>query len=311
MGHGSLPLVALALLVVSTLVASGEPTPIAELKDRTRYSLLPIRNQTHDCNVECEAMQPDRKGATSRLWNKMVICAGSIHVQVGKPRERKWTAKNTAAESPLRIFAAASHMTKEGCHYLLRTAAHYQIDLQIIGMNDERLTQKLQKASRTSIKLLAAYELARVLPEDSLIMLVDAFDVVFQRGIADILEAYDSLGSPDILFSAEANCWPPVLATFGYCDLAPDVAGSKYLNSGEPCAGKDIRVCPYVHACMHALCKTFPEATSPIIYPSDAFLSLCRGRHWQGWPARTPVEGADCGGGVQLENVQQPGHLLG
>ena len=129
-------------------------------------------------------------------------------------------------------MAAANQMTEEGCRYLLQTAAHHGVDIQLLGLNNHRMAEKLRKMSRTSIKLLTAYELAESLPEDSIVMLVDAFDVVFQGSAADILDAYDSLGRPDILFSAEANCWPEVLAADGYCVKAPELPGSRYLNSG-------------------------------------------------------------------------------
>ncbi|KAK9918191.1 hypothetical protein WJX75_002160 [Coccomyxa subellipsoidea] len=65
-------------------------------------------------------------------------------------------------------------------------------------------------------------------------MLVDAFDVVIQGSVPDILAEYEALGSPGILFSSEANCWPPMLETEGYCELARvrSNKSSRYLNSG-------------------------------------------------------------------------------
>lgn len=52
-----------------------------------------------------------------------------------------------------------------------------------------------------------------------------------------MLKEYERLGTPDILFSAEKNCWPPMLETEGYCILADlqegaDASASKFLSSG-------------------------------------------------------------------------------
>jgi len=42
------------------------------------------------------------------------------------------------------------------------------------------ISTALAGSSKTSIKLISAHQLARTLPENDLIMMVDAFDVVFQ-----------------------------------------------------------------------------------------------------------------------------------
>jgi hypothetical protein len=42
------------------------------------------------------------------------------------------------------------------------------------------ISNSLADSSKTSIKLIAAHQLAQTLPKDDLLMLVDAFDVVIQ-----------------------------------------------------------------------------------------------------------------------------------
>lgn len=42
------------------------------------------------------------------------------------------------------------------------------------------ISNSLAGSSKTSIKLIAAHQLAQTLPQDDLLMLVDAFDVVIQ-----------------------------------------------------------------------------------------------------------------------------------
>jgi hypothetical protein len=74
------------------------------------------------------------------------------------------------------------------------------------------------------------------MPDNTIILMVDAFDVIFQMDHFRILTAYQRLGAPDILFSAESNCWPAALleAAGTSCDKIPVLPNNapRFLNSG-------------------------------------------------------------------------------
>ena len=41
------------------------------------------------------------------------------------------------SQEKLRVLSAASHLTQEGCQYLLASAAHHGIDVHLIGYKDK------------------------------------------------------------------------------------------------------------------------------------------------------------------------------
>lgn len=103
-----------------------------------------------------------------------------------------------------------TEVTKDMCNFLLLSAAVNGVEMRILGWDegvDDRATWTHDM--RTNVKLIAAHKFAATLPRSDLIMLVDAFDTVWQRDPAYVLRRYNSLGRPPILFSAEVTCFPP------------------------------------------------------------------------------------------------------
>ncbi|CAB9526492.1 expressed unknown protein [Seminavis robusta] len=96
------------------------------------------------------------------------------------------------------------------------------------------------KKIRTILKTLQELLSQQEWPATTLILVVDAFDVVIQANPQEILQAYDAQPYP-ILFGAEAGCWNPVTKTLQSTVSAPlctlpthqtSIAKGLYLNSG-------------------------------------------------------------------------------
>lgn len=108
------------------------------------------------------------------------------------------------------------------------------LTLQILGMGDTNLTPQ---GRNYGVKIGKIHEFLTnnsTLPPDSIIIFTDAYDVLLNGSMSDVVQKY-ALLKCDILFGAEANCHPYPLITEIYpttnvSDQSP--SPYPYLNSG-------------------------------------------------------------------------------
>ena len=135
----------------------------------------------------------------------------------------------------LAALQVATEITEDACNYLLLSAAFHGIPVRILGLDEDDFGADMRATHdlRTNIKLLSAYKYARDLPKQAIIMFVDAFDVIWQRGVDYVHQTYSRNGRPDILMSAESGVWPQHLES-KYPALPAGLEGitSRFLNSG-------------------------------------------------------------------------------
>jgi hypothetical protein len=109
----------------------------------------------------------------------------------------------------------------ENLHKLVQSCKQHHIDLDVVGMG--------RPYWKNGTKLVRLKEYLRDLPDDDIVMFVDAFDVLIVADKEIILEKFLHMNSPFIM-SAEKNCFP-----FEW--LAPEFPASptafKYPNSGS------------------------------------------------------------------------------
>ena len=137
--------------------------------------------------------------------------------------------------------STTSHL--ELCRITLPSAIMHKIPIHVLGLyyNETQLAQQFgtHTLNRKSTKFLYALPYLTSIPDDDVVLFVDAFDVLFQLTTYDIQQRYEALGRPDLLVMTENNCWPPQLRAEGYCDKYPPhpiahrtVKPNRFLNSG-------------------------------------------------------------------------------
>ena len=94
------------------------------------------------------------------------------------------------------------------------------MDIKVLGMGKPYFSH--------SLKLLYMSDFLNTLPEDDIIMFVDAYDVLIISDKKTILEKFLQKKTP-LLFAAEKNCWP----LDNVKDRFPNSPTPfKYINSG-------------------------------------------------------------------------------
>jgi hypothetical protein len=108
------------------------------------------------------------------------------------------------------LIAVATRAVPE-LGYLLGSASANGMTVTVLGMGDARMRPgHIQWETKMWLPrdwLRASLENGSVRPTD-LVVCVDAYDVVFKGGYADILAGWARMGSPDIIMSGERTCYP-------------------------------------------------------------------------------------------------------
>ncbi|KAJ3118426.1 hypothetical protein HK100_000613 [Physocladia obscura] len=124
-------------------------------------------------------------------------------------------------------------------HYMCETtifsAALNDIPLQLYGAQPAMQIHS-EGGSEKDGKIGRMMALVCALPADEVVMMIDAWDTVFQRKFAELefLYAHKWL-SPDFVIGAEANCWPdwaPYCVNSSYVQPNPGPTGFRFINSG-------------------------------------------------------------------------------
>ena len=122
-------------------------------------------------------------------------------ISPNKARLRSQQQPMKKASGPqLHVVTYASHGGRDDrfCR-AIESTYHHNIDLIILGWG--------VKWTGLSQKLYAAYHYTKALPEDDIVLFVDAFDVMFANTEEYILTRYLDEHSNDLLFGAECGCW--------------------------------------------------------------------------------------------------------
>ncbi|VDP16036.1 unnamed protein product [Heligmosomoides polygyrus] len=110
----------------------------------------------------------------------------------------------------LLVFTVATENT-DGLRRLLKSADTYDIKIQVLGMGDDWNggDTRTSPGGGQKIRLLREALKPYQKETDTLILFVDAYDVVFTAGIDTIIDrlAYHFEGKR-VVFSAEPYCWP-------------------------------------------------------------------------------------------------------
>lgn len=109
------------------------------------------------------------------------------------------------------VLATVATRSIPDLEYLLSSAMTNGMYVNVLGMGDPRLT-KYKQLWHAKIHLLRDFLITgladgTIKPND-LIVFLDAYDVIQRGGKNDIMKAWRNAGSPEILISAETNCFP-------------------------------------------------------------------------------------------------------
>lgn len=141
------------------------------------------------------------------------------------------TCTTTLSLSVTQLMQVTTDVTEDMCNFLLLSAAVVGVELRILGLDEGfGASADLTHDMRTNVKLVAARKFAATQPRSDLLMLVDAFDTVWQRPANYVWETYSSWGRPPIVFSAEVTCFPPQ-----FCATHPPPpvnVPARYINTG-------------------------------------------------------------------------------
>lgn len=123
------------------------------------------------------------------------------------------------AEPNLHVFTVANSLERKTAGFLFDSAEHLGIDVHVAGFN--------QPYFRNGTKLLRMQEALEALPENDVVLFVDAFDVMLVQPKEEILTAFYRLKSP-IVFAGEMNLFPYKKLKKAFSQNTP----FPYLNSG-------------------------------------------------------------------------------
>eukprot|EP00696_Hemimastix_kukwesjijk_P006435 gnl/Hemi2/18146_TR5993_c0_g1_i1.p1 gnl/Hemi2/18146_TR5993_c0_g1~~gnl/Hemi2/18146_TR5993_c0_g1_i1.p1 ORF type:complete len:445 (+),score=158.94 gnl/Hemi2/18146_TR5993_c0_g1_i1:143-1336(+) len=100
------------------------------------------------------------------------------------------------------VMTYASHNTFKFCN-LLHSCVQNDIHLRVLGWEPEEAKRK----KGIGHKILAAQKALMEMNPKSVVLFVDAFDVIITRPADYILDEFVHMGSP-LVFSGERGCWP-------------------------------------------------------------------------------------------------------
>lgn len=125
----------------------------------------------------------------------------------------------------------ASSITSSWCEQsLLSFVTRSESEFHIIGFGHNY--HDAPKGKLFYFKIRAAIKFLRQLPVWDVAFLIDGYDTILQLSASEIMRIYNELGSPEILYGTEDNCFPPNIK---YCDSFPKNPfgfHNKFLNAG-------------------------------------------------------------------------------
>ena len=136
-------------------------------------------------------------------------------------------------DTPLVIFTVATDSDHFGYQSLRRSAGFFGHTLINLGEG--------KKWGGYNTKLILMKEaLEKIMDDDQLVLFVDGYDTILQRGPEDIIERFEHLleefqqqnGEEAIFFGAEHNCWPSEEVCSQYEKGTEYSSPYSYLNSG-------------------------------------------------------------------------------
>ncbi|TPX68280.1 hypothetical protein CcCBS67573_g07237 [Chytriomyces confervae] len=152
--------------------------------------------------------------------------------------------KTSMKSSRLRVMAISTKgmdAPKSMCQWTLFSAALNKIPLEIYGASPsfQAGLQKLRDDETTgdgkSVKVDCMLSMLCAMDSSESVLMVDAFDVIFQRPFDEIEHLYfKRWNAPEFTVSTESNCWPNwVEGICGVTDQPPvPPGGTPYINSG-------------------------------------------------------------------------------
>ena len=117
-----------------------------------------------------------------------------------------------------------------GLQLLKESAANHGVALTVLGTEYNSRQEQALKPHLVREWLKSSLEDGRVASDD-LVVFVDGFDVVLRGGVDAMAAAWQSYGSPELLMSAEQNCWPDKTLAPQF-DAAFPTSRYRYVNSG-------------------------------------------------------------------------------
>jgi len=131
--------------------------------------------------------------------------------------------------SDIRVITVATEET-DGLARLRASAVKHSIKLEVLGLDDlwtgGNLSRLENPGGGQKINFVKRY--IKDLNNDTIVIFVDGYDVVFAGGLDAIMERYKS-SKHKALFTAEKTCWPDS----SLADKYPNVnSGYRFLNSG-------------------------------------------------------------------------------
>ncbi|KAI8615278.1 hypothetical protein BC830DRAFT_1123383 [Chytriomyces sp. MP71] len=123
------------------------------------------------------------------------------------------------------------------CSATLYSAALNSIPLEVYGATEQSYFKAMHETmtDHKAVKMDILLSLLCNFDEGDSVLMVDAFDVIFQRPFAELEYLYyKRWNRPEFVISTEANCWPPWVDGLCGPDDRPPVPpnGVAYINSG-------------------------------------------------------------------------------
>ncbi|KAJ3234416.1 hypothetical protein HDU81_001455, partial [Chytriomyces hyalinus] len=152
--------------------------------------------------------------------------------------------KTALKSSRLRVMAISTKgkdAPKSMCQWTLFSAALNKIPLEIYGASPsfqfglQKLTDDETTGDGKSVKVDCMLSVLCAMDSSESVLMVDAFDVIFQRPFDEIEHLYfKRWNAPEFTVSTESNCWPNwVEGICGDRDQPPvPPGGTPYINSG-------------------------------------------------------------------------------
>jgi hypothetical protein len=132
---------------------------------------------------------------------------------------------NEVLDDRVYYFTVATKPDK-GLNMLIDTCRYHNINLDVLGMNDQRLQQW---GDNLWVKLDYLNQVLKSLQSDTIVLFTDAYDVLCTRDLSYAVEHFKNTKHP-ILFSAEYYCFPKEYKS-QYTDTQQQMP-FPYLNSG-------------------------------------------------------------------------------
>ncbi|XP_037038309.1 procollagen-lysine,2-oxoglutarate 5-dioxygenase isoform X2 [Bradysia coprophila] len=128
----------------------------------------------------------------------------------------------------IKILTVASDPT-EGYNRFIRSAKHYKIDVETLGMGAEWLGGNMKHQGGGYKVNLLKKAIQPLKDTKTIILFTDSYDVVYTASLDTIVKKFKNTGA-NVLFGAEPYCWPDETVDHLYPSVG--YTQSRFLNSG-------------------------------------------------------------------------------